>query len=258
MEQFRHSLRVGRGLDRVARRARRALTRAFTLIETMIVCAIILLLAAILLPVLAQAKSAAKSTACLSQERQIGVAVMLYSADYDDLLPCAGESETEQLELELNDDSWTASVEPYAGGRLIYRCPTDDSYQWEALVDARQTTYGLNTYFTPNRGPFFGIRLTQVNRPSDCVLFAELAAPVTEDHFSPMFWGTPPMCPDPINEDVQWDPALGLPKTLDLTHHNGGSNYQFVDLHTKKLRFGQLWSQSRGSQPTVNAFDPTL
>jgi prepilin-type processing-associated H-X9-DG protein len=233
-------------------------TRAFTLLEVMVVCAIIMLLAAMLFPALAQAKAAAKSTACLSQERQVGAALLLYTMDNDDLVPGAGENETEQPEQELNDDAWPDVVEPYARGRLIYRCPMDDSFKWDALVDARQTSYGLNTYFAPNRGPLFGYHLGQVSQPSNCVLLAELAAPVTEDHFSPMFWGEPPQCVDPPNQDVQWDASASQPKTLDLTHHNGSSNYQFVDLHVKKVRFEQLWRQSPGSRPDVNAFDPTF
>lgn len=60
--------------------------RAFTLIELLVVIAIIAILAAILFPVFAQAKLAAKKTAGLSQAKQIGTAVQIYLADYDDVL----------------------------------------------------------------------------------------------------------------------------------------------------------------------------
>jgi prepilin-type N-terminal cleavage/methylation domain-containing protein/prepilin-type processing-associated H-X9-DG protein len=64
--------------------------RAFTLIELLVVIAIIAILAAILFPVFAQAKLAAKKTASLSNQKQIGLATMMYANDYDDGLPETG------------------------------------------------------------------------------------------------------------------------------------------------------------------------
>lgn len=61
--------------------------KGFTLIELLVVIAIIAILAAILFPVFAQAREKARSSACLSNTKQIGTALQLYSDDYDETLP---------------------------------------------------------------------------------------------------------------------------------------------------------------------------
>jgi prepilin-type N-terminal cleavage/methylation domain-containing protein/prepilin-type processing-associated H-X9-DG protein len=60
-------------------------SKAFTLIELLVVIAIIAILAAILFPVFAQAKLAAKGAASLSNAKQLGLAVIAYTGDYDDM-----------------------------------------------------------------------------------------------------------------------------------------------------------------------------
>ena len=65
--------------------------KAFTLIELLVVIAIIAILAAILFPVFAQAREKARQSACLSNIMQLGLALQMYTQDYDSMMyPCLG------------------------------------------------------------------------------------------------------------------------------------------------------------------------
>ncbi|HZT44307.1 MAG TPA: DUF1559 domain-containing protein [Chthonomonadaceae bacterium] len=186
---------------------RRFAASAFTLIELLVVIAIIAILAAILFPVFAQAREQARQTVCISNTRQIGMAVQMYVQDYDETLPIfyayntqapdgsrawAGDPEHKGVELEIL---------PYTKDKDIFKCPDDNG--GPTLSDpfygcpgraTYQACYGSSYRF--DRGSYSTIagESTQNNTPyttTTLVTYAQFAAPsetrIMRDEMMPWF-----------------------------------------------------------------------
>lgn len=122
--------------------------RGFTLIELLVVIAIIAILAAILFPVFAKVREKARATACLSNEKQLGLAIMQYTQDYDETYP---RSNTPPDHL-----NWGQAIYPYVKSVGAYKCPDNPS----AAKFNPDTSPGPNNW---EMGGYLGTWMGQAN-----------------------------------------------------------------------------------------------
>ncbi len=130
-------------------------TKAFTLIELLVVIAIIAILAAILFPVFAQAKESAKKVSCLSNLKQISLAYVMYSGDYDDSIPpYMYQNGTIYYYWSHSLDLSTGSpytintsggiIQPYMKNKAIQDCLSAKDLYARTALKSYDTAYGLN------------------------------------------------------------------------------------------------------------------
>jgi prepilin-type N-terminal cleavage/methylation domain-containing protein/prepilin-type processing-associated H-X9-DG protein len=111
---------------------------AFTLIELLVVIAIIAILAAILFPVFAQARDKARQASCLSNNKQMGLALVAYSQDYDETYPRVYTNVAPQ-----GPRDWKNDIEPYTKNSQIYICPSRGTQLYG---------YAYNYYYATSTG----------------------------------------------------------------------------------------------------------
>ncbi len=126
---------------------------AFTLIELLVVIAIISILAAILFPVFGSVRERARATACLSNQKQIGLASMMYSEDNNEALLQYYYSGLGQP----NIGYWPNRLFPYLTSRQVLVCPSRTKLPDAATEAIKEMTgetgYGL-AYPFPGSGVY--------------------------------------------------------------------------------------------------------
>jgi len=163
---------------------------AFTLIELLVVIAIIAILAAILFPVFAQAREKARQTSCLSNEKQIGLGLLMYAQDYDETwVPGANWAPGGAVNAD-----WTGLIIPYIkngdwagwvneGG--VFQCPSLPAINASGngpsgIPGGQYVPRGdvFVTYATKDGAKYNpdAVTLAQVPNPSELIGFWEVGA----------------------------------------------------------------------------------
>ena len=228
--------------------------QGFTLIELLVVIAIIAILAAILFPVFAKVREKARQTACLSNEKQIGLAFMQYTQDFDGTMPVAR--------------GWASRTYPYIKNLAVYSCPDDPgasgattvSYMVNDALDPTSTN-DLNESFA-NESTWTAPSLTVLI--AECTRCGMNASAVTGPN--PALDTDSPRMLDDVGGP---DPTFGRSATGTLGgrafnssfqdqptgRHTDGSNFIFCDGHAKWLRGASVSSGVTPDLSTCNQDD---
>lgn len=208
--------------------------RGFTLIELLVVIAIIAILAAILFPVFARARENARRSSCQSNLKQVGLAAMQYSQDYDET------NMSWTIEPNLGLIYWKLALHPYTKSYQVYVCPSTRKTVADIGADGYGGTgIGINyNLFRINPPTRMATKNSQIDLPAQTLWFSDVA----QNDGTESIWdlATPP--------DGAWDTAVQArfgPRHLDT------GNVLFCDGHVKIMRKAELIKTQANTGRTV-------
>ncbi len=201
----------------------RASRTGFTLIELLVVIAIIAILAAILFPVFAKAREKARQSSCASNAKQLGLGMLQYTQDYDEMLVLSHYEDARY---------WYQAIEPYLKNQQLLRCPSGNQSEYPS--------YGRDQYHQPYRNTTYSIGT--INHPAEVMSLS--------DSFPTAGWNTYyTYCP------THWSEATG--NTSIPKRHNDGVNVSFHDGHQKWLSKEFMYSTGTEGQTLWYHINPS-
>ena len=144
--------------------------QAFTLIELLVVIGIIAILLALLTPLLGPIRERTSRVICISNQRQLGLALVMYAREHDNQTPPA---------YPINDwtnQTWRETIMPYVNEKKIYLCPLIPK---KSLRSGLYASYGINAYIGERSAvglsPAQYINLSQARLPANTISIGENA-----------------------------------------------------------------------------------